>query len=251
MEALGLNTGFLLSQIINFLLLFILLRMVLYKPILKMLDERRQRIAQSMEDAEKATEARQKAEEEYQSQMEKVAQERERLRAEMTAEVARERERLLAQAQTDAEAVLADARARVDLERERMLKELRGQVVALSIAAANKVIGEALDEQRQRRLVQEFFSGIQAGRVVILDEAELAGAAGQPARVTSALPLSAEEQATITKGLARQLRGEPKVEFAVDPAILGGLVIRIGDRMVDGSVAGQLTSLQARLKEQA
>jgi len=251
LEALGLNTGFLLSQIINFLLLFILLRMVLYKPILKMLDERRQRIAQSLEDADKAAEARQKAEEEYRGQMEKVAQERERLRAEMTADVARERERLLAQARTDAEAALANARTQVDLEREQMLKELRGQVVTLAIAAANKVIGEALDEQRQRRLVQEFFSGIQAGRVVVLDEAELAGAAGQPARVTSALPLSAEEQATITKGLARQLRGEPKVEFAVDPAILGGLVIRVGDRVVDGSVAGQLTSLQARLKGRA
>lgn len=247
MEALGLNPGFLLSQIINFVLLFVLLRMVLYKPVLKMLDERRQRIAQSLEDAEKAAETRQKAEEEYQKQIEEMAQERERLRAEMAAEVAQEREHLLAQARTEAEAVLANARTQVDLERQRMLKDLRSQVVTLTIAAANKVIGEALDEERQRRLVAEFFSGIEDGRVVILEEIELADVMAQLAKVTSALPLSAEEQATISEGLAKQLRGEPQVEFAVDPAILGGLVIRVGDRVVDGSIAGRLTSLQASL----
>ena len=247
MEALGLNVGFLISQIINFVLLFVLLRMVLYKPILKMLDERRQRIAQGMEDAEKATEARQKAEEEYQGRIEEVTRERERLMAEMTAEVAREREQLLAQARTQAETFLADARAQADLERQQMLKELRGQVATLAIAAANKVVGEVLDERRQRRLVEEFFSGIQAGQVVILDEADLAGVATRRAEVTSALPLSEEEQATISQGLAEQLRGKPEVEFAVDPAILGGLVIRVGDRVVDGSVAGQFESLRARL----
>jgi F-type H+-transporting ATPase subunit b len=247
LEGLGLNPGFLISQIVNFALLLILLRVFLYKPILKMLDERRQRIARSMEDAEKTAEARQKAEEEYQRQAEEMAQERERLRAEMTEEVAREREKLLAQARTEAEDILADARAQVEREREQMLKDLRGQVVALAIAAANKVIGEALDEERQRRLVEEFFSGIRAGRVVILDEARLAGMAGQPAKVTSALPLSAEEQKTIGQGLAQQLRGEPSVEFAVDPAILGGLIIRVGDRVVDGSVAGQLESLRTSL----
>lgn len=249
MEALGLNLGFLLSQIINFVLLLILLRVFLYKRILKMLDERRRRIAQSLEDTEKAAETRQKAEEEYQRQIEEMAQEREQLGAEMTAEIAGQREQLLAQAQTEAEAVLADARAQVDLERQRMLKELRGQVAALAIAAANKLIGGAMDEQRQRRLVTEFFSGIRAGRVVLLDEARLADVGGQSAKVTSALPLSAEEQATISQGLAEQLRGEPQVEFAVEPAILGGLVIRVGDRVVDGSVAGQLASLQASLSE--
>ena len=247
MEALGVNLGFLISQIVNFVLLLILLRVFLYKRILKMLDERRQRIAQSIEDAEKAAQARQKAEEEYQRQVEEMAQERERLMAEMTAEVAREREQLLAQARAEAEAVLADRRAQADLERQRMLKDLRGQVAALAIAAANKVIGDALDERRQRQLVEEFFSGIRAGQVVVLDEAELDEVASRPAKVISALPLSAEEQAIISEDLAGHLGGEPQIEFAVDPAILGGIVVRVGDRVIDGSVAGQLESLRTRL----
>jgi len=247
LEALGLNLGFLLSQIVNFVLLLLLLRMVLYKPILKMLDERRQRIAQSLEDAEKAAAARQKADEEYQRRIQEMARERERLMAEMTAEIASEREQLLVQARAEAETVLADARARADLERQRMLKDLRGQVGALAIAAANKVVGEALDERRQQRLVEEFFSGIKAGQVVVLDEAELDDVASKPTKVTSALPLSAEEQAVISEDLTGHLGGEPLIEFAVDPAILGGIVVRVGDRVIDGSVAGRLESLRTSL----
>ncbi len=247
MEALGLNLGFLISQIANFVLLLILLRVFLYKRILKMLDDRRQRIAQSLEDAEKAAETRQKAEEEYRKQSEEMAQERERLMVDMTAEVARQREQLLAQAQKEAEAIRADARAQLDVERQRMLKDLRGQVGSLAIAAANKLIGEAMDEQRQRRLVEEFFSGIRAGRLVILDESELDDVASRPTKVLSALPLSDEEQSVIAKSLAGHLGGEPLVEFAVDPTILGGIVVRVGDKVVDGSVAGQLESLRASL----
>jgi F-type H+-transporting ATPase subunit b len=247
LEALGLNLGFLLSQIVNFVLLLILLRLVLYKPILKMLDERRQRIAQSMEDAEKAAEARQRAEEEYQKEIEKVTQERERLRAEMVAGIASEREQLLTQARAQAETVLADARTQTESERQRMLKDLRGQVATLAIAAANKIVGETLDEQRQRRLVEEFFSGIRAGQVVVLDEIQLDEIASQPTKVISALPLSAEEQAIISKDLAGHLGGEPQIEFAVDPSVVGGIVVRVGDRVIDGSVAAQLESLRASL----
>jgi len=249
LEGLGINLNFLLSQLVNFTILFIALYFLLWKRVLKALDARRQRIQEGIEKAERADEELARAQAAYAEKVAEGEAEVRRIRAEATEAAEQVRAKVLAEAKEQAETVLANARLEIDLERQRMLKELRGQVATLAIAAANKVIGEALDEQRQRRLVEEFFSGIQAGRVVILDEASLAGAPGRTAKVTSALPLSAQEQATISKGLAQQLRGEPEVEFAVDPAILGGLVIRVGDRVVDGSVAGQLASLQARLRE--
>ena len=60
-------------------------------------------------------------------------------------------------------------------ERDRILGEVRGQVAALAIAAAQKLIGEALDEKRQRALIDEFFSGVKAGHVTLLEDAALAG----------------------------------------------------------------------------
>jgi len=247
LEGLGINLNFLLSQIVNFLILFVALYFLLWKRVLNMLDARKQRIQEGLEKAEQAGEELARAQAAYAEKVAEGEAEAKRIRAEAQKIADQARARALDEAQVQVEAVLADAREQADLERRRMLKDLRGQVATLAIAAANKLIGEAMDEQRQRQLVKEFFSGIETGRVVILDEARLADVTARQAKVTSALPLSAEEQATISQGLAQQLSGEPRIEFAVDPAILGGLIIRVGDKVVDGSVAGQLESLRASL----
>jgi F-type H+-transporting ATPase subunit b len=123
---------------------------------------------------------------------------------------------------------------------------MRGQISALAIAAAQKIIGAALDEQRQQALVESFFSGIREGRVAVLAEGEV-GPTGAPVTVTSALPLTEAQQATVRRDLAAQLGEESRVTFHVDPRILGGLVVRVGDRVTDGSAAGQLERLRQSL----
>lgn len=248
--ALGVNGPFLLSQIVNFLILFLAIRFLLWKPMLKMLDERKQRIAQGLEDAEQARKDRERAQAEYEERIKQAEQERERILARAAEEGEQARAETLAQARAQAERIIAEGKETVEQERQQMLAELRSQVVALSIAAANRLIGEALDEQRQRRLIDEFFSGIRDKRVVVLDEQVIAWAKRPGvvrARVTSALPLTEEEQGVVAESLAVQLGEPPELEFAVDPSILGGLVLKVGDRLIDGSVAGRLASLQERL----
>lgn len=246
LERLGINPGFLLSQVVNFLILFAGLYFLLWKPILKMFDQRKERIQQGLEDADRAREERERAEAEFNKRLEEAAQERERIIARAREKAQGERKTILAQAEQEAQGVLVGAREEAESERERILEELRGQVGLLAIAAAKRLIGEALDEERQRRLVDEFFTGISAGRVQIIDEAELA-VGETKAQVTSALPLSEEEKATLASNLAAQLGAEPEMEFEVDPAILGGLLLKVGDRVIDGSVAGKLGALRERL----
>ncbi len=64
MDKIGISGGLLVSQIVNFMLLVVILRMLLYRPILNMLDARKERIAQSMQDTERASVAAQEAEQE-------------------------------------------------------------------------------------------------------------------------------------------------------------------------------------------
>ena len=71
--------------------------------------------------------------------------------------------------------------------------------------------------------------------------------AGASAEVTTALPLTAEEQETVRKDVLARLGGGATTSFRVDPRILGGMVVRIGDRVVDGSVAGKLENLRQSL----
>ena len=80
--------------------------------------------------------------------------------------------------------------------------------------------------------------------MVVLADATLSGAA---AEVTSALPLTQGEQDTVKKDVLAKA-GAADVTFRVDPSILGGLVIKVGGKVLDGSVAGQLEGLRANLR---
>ena len=133
----------------------------------------------------------------------------------------------------------------VEQERNRILADLRGQVAALSIAAAQRLIGETMDAKRQHALLDEFFSGVKSGKLVILEGAEVSG---DLAEVTSALPLSKEEQDAVKTNVLSKMGAKTNVEFHVDPQILGGLVVRVGDKVLDGSVSGQLEGLRKSLK---
>ena len=151
--------------------------------------------------------------------------------------------------QVRAEADAAKARetslAEAALERDRILADVRGQIAALAMAAAQRLIGEALDERRQRALIEEFFSGVRSGKVMVLEGESLSGAS---AEITSALPLTPEEQESVKKDVLSKVGAQATVTFRVDPSIMGGLVIRVGDKVLDGSVAGQLDALRQSLK---
>ena len=80
-------------------------------------------------------------------------------------------------AASDAETAKArdTALAEVQQERDRVLSEVRGQIAALSIAATQKLIGESLDEKRQHTLLDEFFTGVRSGKVVVLEGEQVKG----------------------------------------------------------------------------
>jgi F-type H+-transporting ATPase subunit b len=245
LEALGINLGYLLVQVLNFLILFIVLRAWVYKPIVNLLENRRKTIAQGLEDARIAAQARANAEQEAEQVMIKAQQEAaERIReaTERADEAARE-------IKTEAEGEAADIRhaAHADAEQEKTqaLGELRGQVAALAIAAAQRIIGETLDEKRQHALIDEFFSGVKTGKVTLIEGESLSGSS---AEVTSALPLTSEEQDAVRNDIVGKIGSGASISFRVDPNILGGLVIRVGDKVLDGSVSGKLQGLRQNLR---
>ena len=239
MEALGINLGLLIVQIIAFTIVMLTLNAWVYKPMLDMMETRKKKIGQGLEDARVAAEARANAEKDAakiiadaQAEAGKVVRE-----ATERAEVASKDVRVTAEAEAAKarEAAMAEA----ELERGRILGDLRGQVAALAIAAANKLVGETLDEKKQRALLDEFFSGVKSGKVVVVGE-ELKG---DTAVVTSALPLSNDEQAAVKKSVSAK-----DYSFKVDPSILGGLVIKVDEKVLDASVAGKLEGLRSALK---
>ncbi len=234
MEALGINLGYLITQILGITALLLILTAFVYKPMLRVLDERKARIAKGLEDARQAEIARQNADAEAKRILDEARAEAANLRREAVVAAEGAAKDVEHKAREDARAILANAQTEATEERNRILADLRGQVAAISIAAANKLVGESLDEKRQHQLINDFFSRVPAG---------VSELTGDKAEVTSALPLTDAE-----KDAAAKMLGIRDVQFKVDPSILGGLVVRVGDRVVDDSVSNRMSALQESLR---
>ncbi|MCI0521851.1 MAG: F0F1 ATP synthase subunit B [Chloroflexi bacterium] len=244
MDKLGINLGFFLFQVFNFTVLVVLLYAWAYKPILKALENRKNKIAQGLEDARIAAEARANAEQEAREIIAKAQAEAALKVREATERAEVAGREVTAHAEAEAAKAGKTALEAAAQERDRILADMRGQIAALAMAATQRLIGEALDDKRQHALINEFFSGVKSGRVVLLEGQQVSGAS---AEVTSALPLTAEEQEAVKSDVLAKAGAQATVAFRVDPSILGGLVVRVGDKVLDGSVAGQLETLRQSL----
>ena len=194
MEQLGINLGLLIVQIIAFIIVFLTLNAWVYGPMVNMMESRKQKIAQGLEDARVAAEARANAEKEAAKIISDAQTEASEIVREATERAAVAGQDVKAAAEAEAAKAREAAIAEAEVQRIRVLGDLRSQVASLAIAAANKLVGESLDEKRQRLLLNEFFSGVKSGKLVVLDSSDFRG---ESAQVTSALPLSQDEQEAV------------------------------------------------------
>jgi F-type H+-transporting ATPase subunit b len=152
---LGINLPSLIAQLVNFLILFGLLYLVAYKPILKMLDERSNKVRESLEQAEVIKAQAEKAQEEFKVQIAEASKQGQLVieRAAKTGDEIRERAKV--EAQSEAEALLARAKADIRRERDEVIDELRKEFADLTILAASKVIGKTLDKSAHRDMINQ------------------------------------------------------------------------------------------------
>jgi F-type H+-transporting ATPase subunit b len=232
MEGLGINVGYLLVQIIAFIVIYTLMTRFIYNPLLNALRGRRERIAKGLEDAAAAANARLNAEAEAEKILAQARQEVAKNIEEGRSRGAEVAKQIEAEARANAEKILADARNSATQARDAELAGLRGQVAAIAIAATQRLIGSSLDDKKAHALVDDFFSKAPDGVKSLSGNVE----------VISAMPLTDDEKKKIQKAT-----GASEATFNVDPSILGGLIIRAGDRVVDGSVRSNLSDLSSRL----
>lgn len=158
MEKLGINLPYFISQLVNFGLIAALLTMLLYRPVLNMLQQRKDRIAKSMADVDAAREAAARAQQDYDrriAEAQRKAQEIIGQAAQSGEKVAAEIE---AEARREAEAIKQKAHEEAAAEKERVLSEVQNQIASLSMAATERVLGRAVDQNTQRELIDQFMA---------------------------------------------------------------------------------------------
>ncbi len=158
MEKLGIQPNLLITQIVNFVLLIVLLRLFLYQPVRKMLNERAARIKKGMEDAEKAAQQAALAQEEFERRIAEAKQKGQEIIAQATQTGEKARKEILAKAEEEARQLREKARQELERDRRQAMIELRQQVADLSIQITEKLLKETLDEDTQHRLIGQFLT---------------------------------------------------------------------------------------------
>ncbi len=159
-EAAGLsiNLFWVLVSAINFLVLLAILWAFAFKPLAKTLDDRKAAIEQGLKDAEQARRDRESAESERVATLAEARKEASAIlaRAQKVAQESRDMD--IAATREELERMRVRATAEIEAEKTRAIGELRGEVADLALAAAGRVVGETMNDDRQRRLVQDFLA---------------------------------------------------------------------------------------------
>ncbi len=155
LDKLGIDLPSLVAFIINFFLLLGLLTLVLYKPITRMLDQRSAKIKESLDQAESIKQESLRAEEAVRDQLEAGGKEGQAIIAQAAQTAERVKEEAKAEARQEAEALIAKAQVETEREREESFNQLRQEFADLSVRAAEKVIGQALDKKAHQQLIDK------------------------------------------------------------------------------------------------
>jgi len=152
------NLFWVIVSAVNFVIFFALIWTFALKPVSRMLADRKDRIEQGLKDAEQARVDRDSAEQERVATLAEARREANDIltRAQKVAQDTRDAD--IAATREELERMRVRATAEIDAEKQRAIADLRSEVADLALAAAGRVVGESMTDDRQRRLVQEFLA---------------------------------------------------------------------------------------------
>jgi F-type H+-transporting ATPase subunit b len=160
----ALTPGVSLWTLVIFFILLVVLARTAWPAILKAVEERERKIQAQLDDAAKANAEAQRVLAVYQQQLAAAREEAGAILAAGRQAGERLREDLVAKGRAEQEELLVRARREIGLEKDKALGELRSEAVELSIAAASKVIERNLDNETDRRLVQDYLDHLESSR---------------------------------------------------------------------------------------
>ncbi|MGA8261457.1 MAG: F0F1 ATP synthase subunit delta [Arenicellales bacterium] len=228
------------AQIVNFLVLVYLLQHFLYRPVIRAMDTREQRIADRLNNAEqREVEAREQIDA-YRYKTEQMETNRRSLMEQYKAEAGEEKQRLLEQARNEVEDAKRQWQRQAAEEKRDFLEGLRKQTLTAVTAIARKALADLADASLEDRIVERFVR-----RLSQMDEAtrRTFSGSGGALHVGTAFHLEEAQRKRIREALHRQLDRERDVDFKILPDLVCG--IRLGDdgHALDWSLTDYLTQI--------
>ena len=153
------------AQILNFLILVALLRAFAYKPLVRALKERQDKIAESINKADEDAAKAAATLKEYQDQLASARIKAQDIVDKATKRAQEEREASVLETKHEIEQMKRTAEEQIQRDRERAVEQLKGEMIALSMAAASKIIAKNLDADENEKLIGEFIGKLDKDKI--------------------------------------------------------------------------------------
>jgi F-type H+-transporting ATPase subunit b len=236
------------AQIVNFLILVVILRYVLYHRIIGAIDGRREEIEEREAEVARRREEAEREAERHRREREALAAEREERLAEAREEADAWRERWLDEAREEVERERETWRQGLERERDRLFGEIRDHAGAATYGAVHRALADLADEELEAHVARTFARKLRGsgGNEEIREALRNA----DEVVVRSAFELRDDGRERIRDALAEafDLQAEPRFEVA--PDLVLGILLEAGGRVIDWSVSEFMDSLESRVKEQ-
>lgn len=157
----GFDPKLFVAQIINFLILAFIFKRFLYKPLLKMLKERNERIDQGLTNAERAEKALESAEKEREEIIKKASLEAEKILDQTEKNAESMRLEMLATTKTEAEKIITEAKKAAQVEFEKLEKEARNMSLSISEKMLRQILKDMFTKEEQEKIIQRNMKEIQ------------------------------------------------------------------------------------------
>lgn len=152
----GLNLGDMITQLFFFIVLLVLLRMFAWGPLMNMMKEREDYVANEINTAEKSREEAQRMQRDASEELKKTRQDAQSIIEDARKTAGQQERDILESARSEAERIKESAREEIGQEKEKAIQALKDQVASMSVMIASKVIEKELSEQDQEKLINEY-----------------------------------------------------------------------------------------------
>ena len=244
---LNIKLSTLIFQIINFLILAFFLSKFLFRPVMRLLDERAKRVTQALDEAEMREEEARRIKEEYLRKLEEAKREAQALKEAAKEEVEKTRREIIEQARAEVRAMRARAEEEIERERMEAIRRHREEIATLVTSLSARMLTDVGDGRLQGVFFDAFLDRLAKMKG---ESSEYPSAVREmevvPVEVTSADSLSEADLERLREALSSFLGKQVRLELRVDPSLIGGVIVRFGDHLIDGSLRGQLAGLRER-----
>lgn len=234
------------AQIVNFLVLVVVLKYLLYDRIIAAMDAREQHIAERLDDADQAREQADEQAASYERERAELAAQRDRLLDEAVTDADAKREELTRQARDEVDELRHRWVAALGREQQRLLAELQEGVGAQVMGISRRALADLIDADLDGRAVRVALDRLEVDGA-LTDLVAHAAATDAGVEVRTATAATDEVRDEIEAGVARNGGAQVPVSLRVEPSLLCGLELRVGGQAAGWTLAGYLDDLEAAI----